>query len=264
VRKLNETRDSSEYFIVPHSLSADRLIDINTSDEAFKLNYSPEIAKRRSTLTLKSSFHIINMILMGLCKVFKNIENSPTSSQGHVTHRVNLVDVMNELGHLCFYDVSEGQYKTLEIIEYQPGIFRDLRRMFKVSENTLFQSFVPLHNIQAIHNFFTGTGKSSSFFFFSDNKSFVLKTMPDKERKLLVDQGMLRNYHEHLSEQPESALSKIYGVFTIRVPAMEEVTCFIMDNLLGKDFMSIERIYDIKGSTKGRFAKLIAAEESGI
>jgi hypothetical protein len=264
VRKLNETRDSSEYFIVPHSLSADRLIDINTSDEAFKLNYSPEIAKRRSTLTLKSSFHIINMILMGLCKVFKNIENSPTSSQGHVTHRVNLVEVMYELGHLCFYDVSEGQYKTLEIIEYQPGIFRDLRRMFKVSEDTLFQSFVPLHNIQAIHNFFTGTGKSSSFFFFSDNKSFVLKTMPDKERKLLVDQGMLRNYHEHLSEHPESALSKIYGVFTIRVPAMEEVTCFIMDNLLGKDFMSIERIYDIKGSTKGRFAKLIAAEESGI
>jgi len=57
-------------------------------------------------------------------------------------------------------------------------------------------------------------------------------------------------------------LSKIYGVFTIRVPAMEELTCFIMENMLGKDFMSIERIYDLKGSTKGRLAKLSAAEES--
>lgn len=57
-------------------------------------------------------------------------------------------------------------------------------------------------------------------------------------------------------------MSKIYGVFTIRVPAMEELTCFIMENMLGKDFMSIERIYDLKGSTKGRLAKLSAAEES--
>ena len=136
--KINVTHDSSEYFRVPHSLSADRLIDVNTSDEAFKANYSPEIAKRRSTLALKSSFHIINMILMGLSKVFKNIESSPTSSQAQVTHRINLVEVLYELAHLCFYDVSEGQCKTLEIVEYQPGIFRDLRRMFKVTEDTLF------------------------------------------------------------------------------------------------------------------------------
>jgi hypothetical protein len=44
---------------------------------------------------------------------------------------------------------------------------------------------------------------------------------------------------------------------------MEEVTCFIMDNLLGRDFMSIDRIYDLKGSTKGRTAKLTDLEEEG-
>jgi Phosphatidylinositol-4-phosphate 5-Kinase len=44
---------------------------------------------------------------------------------------------------------------------------------------------------------------------------------------------------------------------------MEEVTCFIMDNLLGRDFMSIDRIYDLKGSTKGRTAKLLDLEEEG-
>lgn len=257
------TQDNSEYFVIPHSFSADRLIDVNTSDEAFKANYSPEIAKRRSTLALKSSFHIINMILMGLSKVFRNIESTPTSNQAQITHRINLIEVMYELAHLCFYDISEGQCKTLEIIEYQPGIFRDLRRMQKITEDHLFQSFVPLHNIQAIHNFFTGSGKSSSFFFFSDNKQFVLKTIPEKERKLLLEQGLLIQYHKHLSEHRNSALSKIYGIFTIRLPAMEDVTCFIMDNLLGKDFMNIERIYDLKGSTKGRFAKLTPEEESG-
>ena len=33
---------------------------------------------------------------------------------------------------------------------------------------------------------------------------------------------------------------------------MTDITCIIMDNLLGKDIASIERIYDLKGSTKGR------------
>ena len=33
---------------------------------------------------------------------------------------------------------------------------------------------------------------------------------------------------------------------------MGEIDCFIMDNLLGKDFNNIVRIYDLKGSRKGR------------
>ena len=54
----------------------------------------------------------------------------------------------------------------------------------------------------------------------------------------------------------DTFLSKFYGVYTIRVENMQEITCFIMDNLLGEDFMKIERIYDLKGSTVGRIVKL--------
>jgi Phosphatidylinositol-4-phosphate 5-Kinase len=35
-----------------------------------------------------------------------------------------------------------------------------------------------------------------------------------------------------------------------------------MDNLLGSDFMNIERIYDLKGSTVGRIVKLNEAEKT--
>jgi hypothetical protein len=67
-----------------------------------------------------------------------------------------------------------------------------------ISEEFLFNSFAPLHNIQAIHNFFTGSGKSSSFFFFSDNKCFVLKTLKDSEKKLLLDQGFFEEYYDYI------------------------------------------------------------------
>jgi hypothetical protein len=55
----------------------------------------------------------------------------------------------------------------------------------------------------------------------------------------------------------------MYGIFTLKFKNMEDIHCFIMDNLLGKDFNNIERIYDLKGSTKGRRAKLAEEEEDG-
>ena len=64
-----------------------------------------------------------------------------------------------------------------------------------------------------------------------------------------------------MMEQQETLLSKIYGVFTLRFNNMEDISCFIMDNLLGKDLVSIQRIYDLKGSTKGRRSDLSTGEQ---
>ncbi len=50
----------------------------------------------------------------------------------------------------------------------------------------------------------------------------------------------------------KTLLSKYYGVFTIKIEHMDDINCFIMDNLLGRDFNNIIRIFDLKGSTKGR------------
>ncbi len=58
----------------------------------------------------------------------------------------------------------------------------------------------------------------------------------------------------------ESLLSKYYGVFTIKLQNMDDIDCFIMDNLLGRDFNNIMRIYDLKGSTKGRKTQLSKKE----
>jgi 1-phosphatidylinositol-4-phosphate 5-kinase len=41
--------------------------------------------------------------------------------------------------------------------------------------------------VQAIFNFSTGAGKSPSFFFFSDDKRFVIKTLQPKEKKTLLE-----------------------------------------------------------------------------
>ena len=86
----------------------------------------------------------------------------------------------------------------MEILEYAPDLFRAIRMKHGITEDFLFKSFAPIYNIQAIHNFFTGSGKSESFFFFSDNKAFVLKTLKDSERDLLLEKSVLESYFEHI------------------------------------------------------------------
>ena len=59
-----------------------------------------------------------------------------------------------------------------------------------------------------------------------------------------------------MNDNDKSFLCKYYGMFEIRVANMKPITCYIMENLLSKDFISIKRIYDLKGSKKGRIVKL--------
>ena len=69
-----------------------------------------------------------------------------------------------------------------------------------------------------------------------------------------------------MTDSEDTILSKFYGIYTIRIENMQDITCFIMDNLLGEDFMNIERIYDLKGSKVGRIVKLRKdqQEKSGL
>ena len=42
---------------------------------------------------------------------------------------------------------------------------------------SMIKSFAPRENMTGITNFKEGSGKSSSFFFFTDNMQFVVKTL---------------------------------------------------------------------------------------
>ena len=56
-------------------------------------------------------------------------------------------------------------------------------------------------------------GKSGSFFFFSFDRQFIIKTMNNAELK--VFENALFDYVRFLKENPESLIARIYGVFTV-------------------------------------------------
>ena len=62
-----------------------------------------------------------------------------------------------------------------------------------------------------------GSGKSASFFIFTENKQFVIKTLKDEELDLLARKGVLEKYFTYLKANPNSLLARFYGIFTIKV-----------------------------------------------
>jgi len=81
----------------------------------------------------------------------------------------------------------------------------------------------------------------------------MLKTIPEREFESL--QEALPNYHKMMQQNPDSLLSRFYGMFRIRwTENVEKKTRYlvVMNNVF-KDFKVGNR-FDLKGSSAGREA----------
>lgn len=101
----------------------------------------------------------------------------------------------------------------------------------------------------------TSSGKSGSFFFFSSDGKFVLKTIKKKEKRFLKE--ILKNYFTHLRENPGSLIMKIFGLHQIRITKIgskkkdKRIYFIIMKNAFDST-VSIDVRYDLKGSLHKR------------
>ena len=75
-----------------------------------------------------------------------------------------------------------------------------------------------------------GAGRSGSFFFFSSDRKFIIKTMTKGELDLLV--RLMPDLKEHYKNNPNSLLSKIVGAFTVKDKRMNGVHVMLMENVL--------------------------------
>ena len=92
-----------------------------------------------------------------------------------------------------------------------------------------------------------GAGRSGSFFFFSHDQKFVVKTMTSSELKLV--KKMMPGYSEYLKTNPDSLLSKILGIFTVESDKFSKVHIMLMENTIRlKDKNKLKYVFDLKGS----------------
>jgi 1-phosphatidylinositol-4-phosphate 5-kinase len=129
--------------------------------------------------------------------------------------------------------------------DYAPWVFRHLRAIFKLDPADYLMSLTSKYILSELGS----PGKSGSFFYFSRDYKYIIKTIHHAEHKVL--RKMLREYYEHVRENPNTLLSQFYGLHRVKIPFGRKVHFVVMNNLF-PPHRDIHKTFDLKGSTVGR------------
>ena len=97
-----------------------------------------------------------------------------------------------------------------------------------------------------------GAGMSGSFFFFSYDNRFLIKTLQGNDKKMMLK--ILDSYIEHLKQtENKSLIARVYGIYTIKTNYFDPVDIIVLQNTSNLSSKTNDRLtFDIKGSTINR------------
>ena len=128
--------------------------------------------------------------------------------------------------------------------------------MDDVTDFMLQQSLSMEANRDRIFRSGEGDGKSGSFFFFSYDNQFLIKTVRPSEVKKLTK--IVDSMISHIKfADNKSLLARIYGLFTIKTNVFGSVSIILMQNTMCMRDTSNKKVtFDLKGSQQGRLVYL--------
>jgi 1-phosphatidylinositol-4-phosphate 5-kinase len=115
-----------------------------------------------------------------------------------------------------FDSQNDKQSHDALVIEYCPRIFRELRTLDDITGVSLYDSLNPISNSESMNKMRESEGKSGSFFFFSHDNNFLIKTVTNNELNNMLG-SFMKAYYEHITSNSETLLAKIYGIYTIDI-----------------------------------------------
>ena len=185
--------------------------------------------------------------------------NSSYSLDYRLRERISMTDIARLSASRFQADV---EFAGVELIDYSPGVFRDIRERAGVTAAQLEAALDLSANLDCIAKARESSGKSGSFMFVNHDKSLVIKTIPDRE-KMLLEKKLLKPYHERLMECQNSLLCRYFGLFTLKITGVSSVDIVVMEGLL-RGVVNKRKCYDLKGSTYKRTAHSDPNSESYV
>lgn len=139
--------------------------------------------------------------------------------------------------------------------DYCPEVFRELRSLFGIDPADYLISITGKYILSELGS----PGKSGSFFYYSRDFRFIIKTIHHAEHKQL--RRILKDYYEHIKENPNTLVSQFYGLHRLKVEGGLRKVHFIVMNNLFPPHRDIHLKYDLKGSTWGRYTRLTSVND---
>lgn len=99
---------------------------------------------------------------------------------------------------------------------------------------------------------FMSNAKSGQFMFYSCDGKYMIKTITTTESKFL--RRILPHYFRHCFQNPNTLISRFYGMYRVKMYHLERRVKFIIMNSVFDTDKYLHNFYDLKGSSLGREA----------
>ncbi|WFC97790.1 1-phosphatidylinositol-4-phosphate 5-kinase [Malassezia yamatoensis] len=178
-------------------------------------------------------YHMLTGIRIGVSRCETRPRRPLTASDFNAKYKFTFDIVGNELSPSSNYD--------FKFKDYAPAVFRDLRYHFHLDTADYLLSLTAKYILSELGS----PGKSGSFFYFSRDYRFIIKTIRHNEQKFLMK--ILPAYYEHVQANPHTLLSQFYGLHRVKLQGGRKIHFVIMNNLFPAH-RDIHEMYDLKGS----------------
>ena len=149
-------------------------------------------------------------------------------------------------------ELTPSSQYAFKFKDYCPEVFRELRALFGLDPADYLVSLTSKYILSELNS----PGKSGSFFYYSRDYKYIIKTIHRAEHIHL--RKHLREYYTHVKQNPDTLLCQFYGLHRVKMPISfqnkikHRKIYFIVMNNLFPPHLDIHRTYDLKGSTWGR------------
>ncbi|KAF9899936.1 Phosphatidylinositol-4-phosphate 5-kinase [Linnemannia zychae] len=161
-----------------------------------------------------------------------------------------LVDEDFTAAHKLAFDITGNELTPsskydFKFKDYAPWVFRHLREDFHIDASDYLVSLTSKYILSELGS----PGKSGSFFYFSQDYRFIIKTIHHAEHKFM--RKILKDYFNHVKRNPHTLLCRFFGLHRVKLPHGRKIHFVVMGNVFPPN-RDIHETYDLKGSTLGR------------
>lgn len=242
----------------------------NLNNEDFFNSYSGDTSDDRGLVHLGSpNIDLVLNMMLGI----KSSINSEANSKSNIMYNFSLIDAFNEVSKFTYIigipqstSISNsGQNppslpsdSACEFVDVAPKVFDNLRRMYGISSEKYLKSLGPenfvgnlvLTNNRSLKEL-VSTGKSGSFFYFSYDSKYLLKTI--SQREFYFFKNILQDYYNYMLNNPETLVQRYYGLHSMTLN--KQTIYFVVMNNCFNTNLKLSYKYDLKGSSYQRLSR---------
>ncbi|KAK1753051.1 hypothetical protein QBC47DRAFT_51321 [Echria macrotheca] len=184
-----------------------------------------------------TAYNMLTGIRVSVSRTNAKLDRELTSADFEAKQKSTFDIAGNELVPSAKYD--------FKFKDYAPWVFRHLRMLFRLDPADYLMSLTGKYILSELGS----PGKSGSFFYFSRDYKYIIKTIHHAEHKFL--RKILKDYYQHVIDNPNTLLSQFYGLHRVKMPYGKKIHFVVMNNLF-PPHRDIHQTFDLKGSTIGR------------